>query len=288
LARHENGEDAVLLRDSIGSIAVAAALMIAAAGARAHDPAKYPDWKGQWIRIGGNQFDPTKRMGRAQDPPLTEEYRAIFEASLADQAAGGQGNESTHLCLPPGMPRTMVVIFPMEIIVLPETTYIMVSYFNEFRRIYTDGREWPEKMEPSFLGYSIGRWIDEDGDGRYDVLEVETRNMRGPRSYEPSGLPLHKDSRTVVKERLYLDKSNPDQLRDEITTFDEALTRPWTITRSYRRERNPIWVESVCAEDNHHVVIGKENYFLSGDGFLMPAKKDQKPPDLKYFKQSAK
>jgi hypothetical protein len=34
------------------------------------------------------------------------------------------------------------------------------------------------------------------------------------------------------------------------------------------------------------VVIGKENYFLSGDGLLMPAKKDQPPPDLKYFKQT--
>jgi hypothetical protein len=30
--------------------------------------------------------------------------------------------------------------------------------------------------------------------------------------------------------------------------------------------------------------IGKENYFLSGDGFLMPIRKDQPPPDLRYFK----
>jgi hypothetical protein len=36
------------------------------------------------------------------------------------------------------------------------------------------------------------------------------------------------------------------------------------------------------------VVIGKENYFLSGDGFLMPTKKDQPPPDLRYFKQTRK
>jgi len=35
-----------------------------------------------------------------------------------------------------------------------------------------------------------------------------------------------------------------------------------------------------------HVGIGKEIYFLSGDGFLMPAKKDQPPPDLRYFKQT--
>jgi len=37
-----------------------------------------------------------------------------------------------------------------------------------------------------------------------------------------------------------------------------------------------------------HVVVGKEDYFLSADGFLMPIKKDQPPPDLRYFNQSRK
>jgi hypothetical protein len=39
---------------------------------------------------------------------------------------------------------------------------------------------------------------------------------------------------------------------------------------------------------NNQVVIGRENYFYSGDGLLMPTKKDQAPPDLRYFKQSQK
>ena len=46
------------------------------------------------------------------------------------------------------------------------------------RRIYTDGRQFPMDESPSWMGYSIGRWIDEDGDGRYDALEVETRISR--------------------------------------------------------------------------------------------------------------
>jgi hypothetical protein len=46
------------------------------------------------------------------------------------------------------------------------------------------------------------------------------------------------------------------------------------------------WPESYCTENNAQIVIGKENYFLSADGFLMPAKKDQPPPDLRYFKQT--
>jgi hypothetical protein len=34
---------------------------------------------------------------------------------------------------------------------------------------------WPSEIEPTFAGYSLGKWIDEHGDGRHDVLEVETR-----------------------------------------------------------------------------------------------------------------
>jgi hypothetical protein len=47
-----------------------------------------------------------------------------------------------------------------------------------------------------------------------------------------------------------------------------------------------VWLEASCADGNHHVLIGKENYFVSGDGYLMPVKKGQAPPTLKYFKQN--
>jgi hypothetical protein len=69
---------------------------------------------------------------------------------------------------------------------------------------------------------------------------------------------------------------------------DHALTHPWTVTRTYYRDRNASWYEHVCAEENHHVVIGKESYFLSADGKLMPTRKGQPPPDLKYFNQARK
>jgi hypothetical protein len=274
-------------RSLIGSTALAACLLTAFADARAFDESKYPDWSGQWRRTGGIQWDPTKRIGRAQEAPLTPEYQAVFEASLADQKAGGQGNDPTYKCIPSGMPRMMTMVFPMEIVFTPKTTYILSDY-NMPRRVFTDGRDWPKEFEPTFLGYSIGKWIDVDRDGRYDALEIETRGMKGPRSFEASGIPLHQDNQTVVKERLILDSGNRDLLLNEITTIDNALTRPWTVTKKYRREHNPIWHQNDCSEDNHHVTIGNENYFLSADGHLMPAKKDQPPPDLRYFKQSRK
>src|SRR5262249_2857208 len=120
-----------------------------------------------------------------------------------------------------------------------------------------------------------------------DVLEAETRNIRNPRTFEPSGLPLHKDGKTVVKERIYLDKDDKTLLHDEITTIDNALTRPWTVLQTFRREtREEIWVDNTCSEFNSHVVIGEEHYFLSGDRLLMPVRKNQPPPDLRYFNTS--
>lgn len=261
------------MRYSSSIVSLAVALCMTIASAHAFDELKYPDWTGQWRLGPPAKWDPTKPPGRRQQAPLTAEYQAIFEANLADQAAGGQGTDPTYICIPDGMPRAMNVVFPMEIVILPRTTYIMIEYLSMLRRIYTDGRNWPEGQEPSFMGYSIGKWVDEGGTGQYNLLEVETRNMKGPRSFDPSGIPLHSDNQTIVKERIYLDKASSDILHDEITTIDNALSRPWTVTKNYRRDHNPIWIKSICSEANPHIRLGKENYMLSADGYLMPAKK---------------
>jgi len=179
----------------------------------------------------------------------------------------------------------MIAFRPLEFVVTPDVTYIIIADYDSLRRIFTDGRDFPKNHEPTFAGYSIGKWIDEDGDGKYDVLEVETRNFKGPRVYDSSGLPLHRDNQSIFKERIYLDKSDPNILHDQITVIDSALTRPWTVDKRYVRNADPLaeWFESVCIEYNAQIFIGKENYYLSADGFLMPVRKGQKPPDTRYF-----
>jgi hypothetical protein len=276
----------------IGAVA-AAALALHAADARAWDDAKYPNWKGQWTRFNTNsegqavKFDPSKPSGPGQQAPLTPEYRKVLADSMADQALGGLGNYPSARCILGGMPRVMSPT-AQEYVFTADTTYILTDLdLAEVRRVFTDGRDWPAQIQPTYLGYSIGRWI-ENGEGRYDALEVETRGFAGPRAYDSSGLPLHFDNQSIFKERFHLDAANPDFLHDEITVFDHALTRPWSVDKTFRRNPNPRpgWVESNCSAGNVQIVIGKENYFLSADGLLMPAKKDQAAPDLKYFKGS--
>ena len=278
-------------RSVMGWVALAAAVIVGPAAAQQpFDQSKYPDMAGQWLRVGPlGVFDSTKPPARGQQAPLTPEYQAKFEANLAEVAKGGSGDDPVHTCIPEGMPRAMNLVLPMEVVITPNTTYILMEYLSMLRRIYTDGRDFPTDEEPSWMGYSIGKWVDTDGDGKFDEFQVETRNLKNPRTFDPSGLPVHNDGETVVKERFYLDKAKPDDLVNEITTIDPALTRPWSTTKRYRLEREKvIWSENACTEGNNHVFVGTENYMISGDGYLMPARKDQPPPDTRYFKPVAR
>jgi hypothetical protein len=259
----------------------AAAMLLAVTAVQAGDGKTYPDLRGQWRRVGPADWAPA-----GQKPPLTAEYQVIYDDNLKDQASGGHGSEPSFMCVSPGMPRIMLVYTQMEVVITPETTYILIDHINDNRRIFTDGRNWPVEVEPSFHGYSIGAWRDEDGDGRYDTLDVETRHFKGPRAYDTSGLPLHGDNQTLVKEHIRFDRTDPNVFYDDVTTIDHALTRPWTVTKTYRRlpDPQPEWLEMNCAENNSHIRLGTENYFIGADGLLMPAKKNQAPPDLKWFK----
>jgi len=283
LHRHAIGASA------FGAVTLAAALGMTFSTARAFDEAKYPDWKGQWVRAetGTPRYDPSKPSGMGQQAPLIPQYQALLEASLKDQREGGQGMDPTYTCLAPGMPRVMNNYEGIEFVITPNTTHMLMEHIHDSRRVFTDGRPWPKEIDPTFAGYSIGKWIDEGNTGRYNVLEIETRGFKGPRTYDNSGMALHEDNESVIYERIFQDRANPERMYDQITTVDHALTHPWSATKIYRRAQydHPVWHESVCAENNPHVEIAGQGYMLSADGFLMPAKKDQPPPDLKYFKK---
>jgi len=262
----------------------------------AGEEGKYPNWKGQWNRelvrglIGQPSFDPNKGWGKYREAPLTAKYRKVLEDNVAAQARGEFFDWRGAKCQGFGMPLIMYPFVPIEFVVTPETTYVIIDWVEHTRRIYTDGRDWPKEIEPTLVGYSIGKWLDTDGDGQFDTLEVETRGFKGPRHYDAGGLPLHHDNESVFKERIFLDKKDPNKMHNEITVIDHALTRPWTVMRTYvkSQEAKPQWPEFICAEGNSHIFVGKENYFISGDGYLMPSRKGQEPPDARYFKPEKK
>src|SRR5881394_1536546 len=140
---------AVML-DRILIAAVVVLVTLTASDLQAADQSSYPDWKGQWSRFairglpGQPSHDQTKPWGKGQEAPLTPEYQAVLEASIADQAQGGLGNFPTTTGRAAGMPHMMMAFVPLEFVVTPDCTYILVGMYDHYRRIFTDGRDWPK------------------------------------------------------------------------------------------------------------------------------------------------
>src|SRR5258708_1833477 len=162
---------AMLDRNRIGVLALQAAsllaiLMMGLGVATAAEEGKYPSWQGQWNRqrvtglAGQPSFDPHKSWGKGQEAPLTPEYQAVLEANLKSQREGGFFDWLGASCRGFGMPLIMYPFQPMEFIVTPETTYVLIDWVEHTRRIYTDGRDWPKEIDPTLVGYSLGKWLD--------------------------------------------------------------------------------------------------------------------------------
>ena len=232
------------------------------------------------------RFDTNKPWGQGQQAPLIGEYQAIFEANLADQAAGGQGTTPTFTCISPGMPRVTNGYGQMEVVVTPETTHILIQHIHDNRRIFTDGRDWPAQLEPTLIGYSIGNGSIPRAAAVSTCSRSRPAASRGRAPSTRAASRCTRTMQTIVKERIYLDAANRNVFHDDVTVIDHALTRPWTVNKRYAREARPqpYWREVSCTENNNHLAIGKEAYMLSADGYLMPTKKDQPAPDLRYFK----
>ena len=136
------------IRKLIYTIAMVGTFLLVISPLKASDETKYPDWRGAWQRwtppnatretgnggtnltAGGQpSFDQTKPWGLGQQAPLTPEYQKVLEESIADQVKGGQGNFFDHgvRCMPAGMPLMMIAFLPMEFVITPETSYVLIG-----------------------------------------------------------------------------------------------------------------------------------------------------------------
>jgi hypothetical protein len=177
--------------------------------------------------------------GRGGGPSLTPEYAAKRAALLANNPEDSQ----TANCLPPGMPGIMGQPYPMEFLLTPGQVTILIEAYNQIRHIYTDGRKLPEEPDPTFHGTSVGRW---EG----DTLVVDTVGF-SPSTQIANGVP-HSDKMRIL-ERFRL--ADPDTMTIETTITDpEALTMPYTSSRTLRRHRDWTLAEYICEENNRNSV----------------------------------
>jgi hypothetical protein len=205
-----------------------------------------PDFSGVWRTINppaAPRLNTTLRWvpGPGELPDFTPEYKKRYDAIQASRETGSEETESVARCLPPGMPWFMGAQYGLEILQTRDKIGMFSEWMDAYRRIYLDGRKMPADFDPSYNGYSTGRW---EG----DTLVVETINLRGETELDRYGSP-HSDQLTIV-ERIRL--VEPNILEDVLTMTDPvAFTKPWTQTRRYRRQaagNNDELHENTCTE----------------------------------------
>jgi hypothetical protein len=181
--------------------------------------------------------------GRAGGAPAGPQLTPAYAAKRQELVSRRAEDNDTANCLPPGMPGIMGQPYPMEFLLTPGKITIVIEAYTQVRHIYTDGRPLPADPDPKFFGTSVGKW---EG----DTLVVDTVGF-SPVTQLAANTP-HSD-RMRITERFRL--TAPDVMTMETTVTDpEALTAPWTSSRTLIRHRDWTVAEYICEENNRNYV----------------------------------
>jgi hypothetical protein len=223
----------------IGSLALASA--VCAQTARAPQAAKLGaeisarDFSGVWMeRQEAVAFS-------AGEPPLLPWAAEKFRAAKPGYGPRATPNSQDPIlsCLPPGVPRIMLIPFPMQVVQSPGEMILLFEYDHYVRHIFLDRREHPKNADSTWMGDSIGHW-------EADTLVVDTTGLNDKTWLDQVGHP-HSDGLHIIERIRRVDR---ETLQDDLTIDDpRAYAKPWTGQQVFKRK--PAWRlgEYVC-EDN--------------------------------------
>jgi hypothetical protein len=151
-----------------------------------------------------------------------------------------KANSSSARCLPQGLPRTDINSYaPFKILQTPGVIAVLYEVDNTHRQIYTDGRALPVDPQPTWGGYSVGRW---DG----DTLIVDAAGFNDGTWLDSGGHPHSEALR--IQERFH--RRDFGHLDLSVTIDDPKMyTRPFTIKVTELLLPDTDILESVCNEN---------------------------------------
>lgn len=221
------------IRTLIGASLALGAIAVAGHAAAPAKPAIAGMWDYQG-RVAENQ--------KIAEPPVTAAVKALLAKKRAMRDKGVTRSVANILCLPTGFPQMMQWKSPIEIFERPGRVAILSEHDpgnDEPRSIYLN-RALPEEVDPSWNGYSVGKW-----DGPTLVVTTIGLNDRGNLF---NGVPRTPTAKVVERFRVSTDGKT---MTDEMTITDPAvLTGPWTVTLRYSRmPEDSERFEAVCEPD---------------------------------------
>ena len=198
------------------------------ADAKPQDPASdSPDMSGVWLATS------PRSAGGANRPPLTPRAQA-------DLGAFDPLDDPVIRCVPPGFPRSGLIIYPFEIVQTDGLVVFLYESFGMVRRIYMDGRSLPDYLPPAISGYSTGRWDE-------DALVVETSRVT-PGLLSGGGIRQYGDVSVIERYRL-VDEGRG--LEADVTiTAPETFVEPWFRGFTWELDPEGMIFESICDPDD--------------------------------------
>ena len=160
----------------------------------------------------------------------------------------GKDDPSSH-CLPRGAIRMHTTPLFRKFIQTPGLLIILSESNATYRQIFTDGRPLPEVEQPTFNGYSVGKW---EG----DTLVVQTVGLKDGMWLDRSGSPQTDAAKVTEKFR----RVSYGKLEIELTVDDpKAYTAPWTVKLNHFVTLDTDLLDYICLENEKSVkhMVGK-------------------------------
>jgi hypothetical protein len=202
-----------------------------------------PDLSGIYQAENGRYFQNIAADLRPEDFPIQP-----WAAALAKQREEDFRKDDPYShCLPPGIPRINVANHPFKILQMPGLVVILYETSYVFRQIFTDGRPLPKDPQPTWLGYSVGRW--EGNTLVVDTIGFTDKSWLDGDKGHPISEAMH------VTERFQ--RTTFGHLDIEVILDDpKAFTKPWKIKQSLRLLPDTELLENICENerDSAHLV----------------------------------
>jgi hypothetical protein len=192
----------------------------------------HPDLSGVW--------SPDTRRLQVIAPAADIPFQLWSRKLAEERADGSRGKDDPAAYCVPGMPKLVVLPYPYKIAQVPGMMLILYEGFTTFRQIFTDGRALPADPQPSWLGYSVGKW---DG----DTFVVDTIGVNERTWLDNAGRP-HTGAMHLTERYRRRDFGH---LEMKLTIDDpKAYTKPWTVDENAVLLPDTDLLEYICSENN--------------------------------------
>jgi len=191
-------------------------------------------------------------------PDLKPEDIQPWAATVYKRSADNFRNDTDGInCLPPGPKTSTSVGPPVKIVQTPNLVVLLYEYQTRFRQVFTDGRGLPEDANPTWMGYSVGKW---EG----DTLVVTTTGFNDRTSLDLAGHP-HSEALRMTERFRRRDAGHMDL---QVTIEDsKAYNKSWTLPVDLDLMPDGELIEFICEDRDKGHLVGKrdEEFRVSKD-----------------------